>query len=238
MDTADITLVLTSCGRPDLLAQTLDSFLAYNKYPLRDFIVMEDGEAPLDLVFEARYRERGIRWLATGKRVGQMAAIDHAYRFVDTEYIFHCEDDWEFYAPGFIEKSLAVLRAKPEILQVWIRALTDTNNLPVMEPLFLAGDVPYRVIEPGYHSEEWGTWYGFSLNPGLRRRRDYDLIGSFGAHDPAGTKRSYEVEREVSKVYFDHGFLAAILADGDGSGYVRHIGWGRRVGDPDRGTSA
>ncbi|MCQ5167817.1 hypothetical protein NE645_17870, partial [Roseburia hominis] len=35
-----------------------------------------------------------------------------------TAYIFHCEDDWEFYRPGFVEDSRAILENKPEILQV------------------------------------------------------------------------------------------------------------------------
>jgi hypothetical protein len=235
---AGITVVLTSCGRPDLLARTLDSFLQYNTYPIRDFIVMEDGDAPASLSREARYQSRGIRWMATGGRSGQMAAIDRAYGQVVTEYIFHCEDDWEFYAPGFIERSLAILRRNPEVLQVWLRALDDTNNLPIMDDLLVADGVPYRLIRPGYHSEEWGTWHGFSLNPGLRRLRDYQLIGSFGAHNAHGAMKAWEVERELSDVYFKRGFFAAILADADGKGYVRHIGWGRRVGDPPDDTHA
>jgi hypothetical protein len=28
------------------------------------------------------------------KRMGQLFSIDKAYSVVDTEYIFHCEDDW------------------------------------------------------------------------------------------------------------------------------------------------
>jgi len=31
------------------------------------------------------------------KNIGQIKSIDKAYSMVDTEYIFHCEDDWEFY---------------------------------------------------------------------------------------------------------------------------------------------
>ena len=230
--TAGVTMVLTSCGRPDLLERTLDSFFRHNTYPLDCFIVMEDGPEPSSLANAAKYHDRGISWLATGRRVGQIAAIDRAYGLVRTQYIFHCEDDWEFYTPGFIEKSLTILRRSPEVLQVWLRALHDTNNLPIMEHVFVADGVPYRFIRPGYHSEEWGTWHGFSLNPGLRRLRDYHLIGSFCAHNLQGTRRSWEVERELSEVYLKRGFLAAILADDGGNGYVRHIGWGRRVGDP------
>jgi hypothetical protein len=107
-----------------------------------------------------------------------------------------------------------------------------------MDEVFSADGVPYRLIKPGYYSEEWGSWHGFSLNPGLRRRRDYELIGSFCAHNPDGMKKAWEVERELSDVYFKHGFFAAILADADGKGYVHHIGWGRRVGDPVHGPDA
>jgi len=226
---AEITVVITSCGRQELLERTLDSFLKYNTYSVREFIVMEDGDGDKNRLLETKYRQYNFRWLSTGKRLGQIAAIDAAYERVDTEFIFHCEDDWEFSSPGFIEKSLAVLSSNPAILQVWIRSLNDTNSHPLMEYLFFAGDIPYRLLQPRYHTEEWGTWHGFSFNPGLRRRRDYQLIGSFGSFDPDRRKRAYEVEREVSEVYLNHGLLAAILAHNDSKGYVRHIGWGRRV---------
>lgn len=230
--TAGITVVITSCGRQDLLVRTLDSFLKYNTYSIREFVVIEDGEAEANRDLVQRYRQHNFKWLSTGARVGQIAAIDIAYGAVETEYIFHCEDDWEFFAPGFIEKSLAVLQHNAAILQIWIRALSDTNNHPIMDHVLFANRTPYRVIQPGYHSEEWGTWHGFSLNPGLRRRREYKLIGSFGALDPLREKPAYEVEREASAFYLKHGLLAAILADNDGAGYVRHLGWGRRVPGP------
>ena len=187
---AEITVVVTSCGRQDLLERTLDSFLKYNTYPVHEFVVIEDGAGDANRHLAEKYRPYNFKWLATGKRIGQMPAIDEAYRQVETEYIFHCEDDWEFTAPGFIERSLAVLTANPTVLQVWIRALHDTNQHPVMEPTLLAGRVPYRLLQPGFHTDEWGTWHGFSFNPGLRRRRDYESIGSFGSFDPARTKRS------------------------------------------------
>jgi len=228
----DISVVLTSCGRPDLLARTLDTFFAHNTCVLSDFIVMEDREDVSSLSGEERYRNRNIRWLCTGRRLGQMAAIDVAYRAVRTKYIFHCEDDWEFYAPGFIERSLSILERHPHILQVWLRALDDTNRHPVTEQVFHAGDVPYRLLQPGFDSGEWGTWHGFSFNPALRRRADVDLIGSFGNLDPSRQKPSWEIERVASEFYVRRGFLAATLADRDGRGYVRHIGWGRRVGEP------
>jgi hypothetical protein len=228
----EVTVVLTSCGRPDLLARTLDSFLKYNTYPIHQFIVIEDGEAESILASEERYRQYNFKWVCTGKRVGQILAIDAAYDLVGTPYIFHCEDDWEFSAPGFVEKSLAVLEQNANVLQVWIRGLNDTNGHPIMNRHLFADAVPFRLMQPGYRSAEWGTWHGFSFNPGLRRRRDYNLIGSYGSLDPLRQKKSWEIEREVSEFYAKHGFFAAILADQQGSGYIRHIGWGRRVGEP------
>lgn len=38
-----VSVVLTSCGRPDLLIRTLDSFFRFNTYPVSQFIVVEMG---------------------------------------------------------------------------------------------------------------------------------------------------------------------------------------------------
>ena len=226
----DIAVVITSCGRQDLLEITLDSFFRQNTCPVRELVVIEDGSPDLNRELEERYPGRHIKWMATGRYVGQAAAIDMAYQTIETKYIFHCEDDWEFIAPGFMEKSLSILQQNEHVLQVWLRAPSDTNNHRVLDHVLRAGGTPYRILHPVYHSREWGTWHGFSWNPGLRRRKDYSLIGSFGALNPDGVKTSYEVEREASEFYFKRGFFAAILADREG-GYVRHIGWGRRVAD-------
>ncbi|MEO5826132.1 MAG: glycosyltransferase [Gemmatimonadales bacterium] len=231
---ADIAVVITSCGRQDLLARTVDSFFEHNTAVIRELVIIEDGDDARNDALRTRWRDRPIRWMATGARVGQIAAIDLAYRSIEAEYIFHCEDDWEFYAPGFIEKSLAILVENPRILQVWLRSLGDTNNTVVLEPRLLVSNTTYRYLHPLLHTEEWGTWHGFSFNPGLRRRRECDLVGAFATLNPDARLKAWEVERAASAFYFNRGFLVAILADQGGEGYVRHLGWDRRV--PDQGT--
>jgi hypothetical protein len=161
-----------------------------------------------------------------------MASIDTAYREVSTPFIFHCEDDWEFYASGFIEKSFRVMRSDPRILQVWLRGIADTNNHPLEDETLVVDSTEYRLLRTEHDSGEWGTWHGFSLNPGLRRRRDYVLLGSFSGLSPDGRASSSEVERLAAEVYWKHGLRAAILADENGRGYVRHLGWGRHVEEP------
>jgi hypothetical protein len=39
----EVTVVCTSCNRPDLLEKTLDSFHKYNTYQLDSFIVIDDS---------------------------------------------------------------------------------------------------------------------------------------------------------------------------------------------------
>ena len=224
-----VTVVMTSCGRQDLLETTLDSFLENNTYPIHQFVIIEDGEASANRHLQEKYRRMPFTWLATGERVGQIAAIDIAYAEISTEYIFHCEDDWQFTSSGFVEKSMSILKHDDQILQVWLRALNDTNRQPLFDHVFEVEGIPYKVLRHHHDAGEWGIWHGFSWNPGLRRRREYDLIGSFTSLDPDGTRHTWQVESSASEFYQKRGFFAAILADNNGRGYVRHLGGGRRV---------
>ena len=215
-----VTVVVTSCGRQDLLERTLDSFFAFNTAPLAKFIVIEDGPADANAGLIAKYRRHGIVWLATETRVGQIAAIDCAYAQVDSPYIFHLEDDWQFHCGGFIEKSMTILRADPDCFQVWLRALDDTAGHPLSERLYAIGEVPFRKLQTDFE----GMWHGFSFNPGLRRLADYSLLGNYRQFAPC--------EEYLSEIYNKLGFFAAILTDNGGRGYVKHIGGGRTVAEP------
>lgn len=224
-----VALVITSCGRQDLLERTLKSFFATNEYPLNEIIVIEDGDGKLNGHLESVFKSQKIRWLQTGSRVGQIKAIDCAYQACTSDYIFHCEDDWEFFQTGYLSKSLTLLKHHPWLLQVWIRSLRDTNKHPLLKLECTTAGIPFRLLSPNHDAEPWGQWHGFSWNPGLRRRDDYEKLGSFALLDPEGSKETWRVESEASKFYKHSGFLAAILADNSGDGYVRHIGKERRV---------
>jgi peptidoglycan/xylan/chitin deacetylase (PgdA/CDA1 family) len=221
-----VAVVLTSCGRQDLLERTLDSFFAFNTYPLSQIIVVEDGPSSANAGLAAKYAERGITWLATESRVGQIAAIDYAYSYVDCPYIFHLEDDWQFFAGGFIEKSLTVLQSLPSCIQVWIRALDDTMGHPLRSAAMRVENIDVRRAEFGYLEK----WHGFTFNPGLRRTQDYHRLGKYGFHVTFDPTEPYQSEGRLSEVYRDLGFYAVILADNEGKGYIWHIGDGRRIG--------
>jgi len=211
----DITFVLTSCGRFDLLRETLASFLEHNTAPISRYIVTEDSCDPavrdalddFDVDFELLFNDPPI---------GQMATIDRAYALVRTPYIFHCEDDWRFFRSGFIEESMVLLEANPTVSMVLCRRRGqmpggfDTFGF-VSEPETLDG-VVYR------HMPMWSdaAWNGYAFNPGLRRLSDYKAIGTF-------TEWGHEVH--VSRLFKRKGMTMALLEEPacETTGEERHI---------------
>jgi len=222
----DTTVVVTSCNRHDLLARTLQSFFDHNTdRSIARVIVVEDGDAdPTDIC-----RPYGAEAIRSGQRIGQIRAIDLAYAHVQTPYIFHLEDDWEFYRSGFIEKSRAHLEADPFALLVWLRAWNDTNGHPLS---WHAPDGSFGMMAKNFLD----AWHGFTFNPGLRRLSDYRRLGSYFGQTltvrnvaPATPAAAMPHELEASLFYHRLGYHAIIL---DCAGYVRHIGEARHVAHP------
>jgi hypothetical protein len=151
---------------------------------------------------------------------------------VRTSYIFHCEDDWEFQWPGYIEKSRKVLEARPDCLLVHIRAPSDLNGHPVAAEVEFIDKMPVRRLLASHRVDGPGgvfLWQGFSFNPGLRRLQDYKRIGGYSPYKQKSGLRS---EEAIGNQYARLGYYALVLSDNDGRGYVRHLGNGRHVNDP------
>jgi hypothetical protein len=230
-----VTVVITSCERHDLLERTLASFLEFNNFPIEKFIIIEDGDMIARNLAE-RYLQLNAEWLSTGYRVGQIAAVDYAYSRVDTPYIFHLEDDWEFYASGFIDKSMLLLLFEPRCLQVWLRALDDTNRHPAEPRTFSKCGIAWRRMAWDFDN---GKWHGFSFNPGLRRVCDYISTKGYGSLKEFNFNNPWQSEVVIGKFYRDRRMHASILSDRGGTGYVRHIGDDRHTPPPsDPGDTA
>lgn len=237
MEINSVTVVLTSCGRVDLLEKTLDSFFKFNTYPIERFIITEDSAQ--EEVFDACNRlnkkyDNFIEFMFNKNKLGQSKSIDKAYSTVTTKYVFHCEEDWEFYRSGFIEDSIRILESSPKILQAWIRPKNDRVLNKISEKVFELNGMKIRAVLPVSFStgdtNEDGTpmivkdYMGFSWNPGLKRISDYRLLNN----GYTGMVR----EHLVDHWYRDQGFIVVSLSVDDNDGYVKHIGWDRRAGDP------
>ncbi|MHA6197691.1 glycosyltransferase family 2 protein [Pseudomonas wadenswilerensis] len=214
-ESSEITLMVTSCGRFDLLKRTLETFDRFNTAPIREVFITEDsGDDAVRGCIPASWREH-TTFIVNKPKLGQMRSIDAAYSQIKTFWVFHCEDDWAFYRPGFIEDSQALLEADPQALQVWLRSFN--HDLQVHSPYVFLNE---RQVHQGIAFHQLGShkadWQGFSLNPGLRRLVDYQQHAPYAAHSG---------EKSLSRAYAAENRYALILENDA----VLHTGFGEHV---------
>lgn len=208
-----VTAVITSCGRFDFLEKTLESLVKYADTSFDKIIIVDnstnpDTEQHIKAISEKI--ETPLYLLANPVNIGQVSSIDLAYSYVDTEYIFHCEDDWEFFDTGFLELSIKLLEERSNVTNVNLRVRFDGEKgsmHPVSNLMETSTGVKYHEYEINY----LGAWHGFSWNPGLRRKKDYDLIKPY---------KQYGEESGVGRKYKELGFVSACLE----KSYCKHIG--------------
>ena len=212
-----VSVVLTSGslrdpeGRKEILLRTVQSFLKFNTYPIEKFIITEDSPCfvSLDYVMAALTKNPLIQeaiLINDGKNYGQVYRIDQGYSLVESGFIFHCEEDWEFVKLGFIETSLDVLN-DDNIFSVHLHGYHDyisprfgDQGWSVMdaphlsfknyeEAFMILGSTEYNTSQYKYPffvankqkfkkiKKNWNSVFaGFSFNPGLRRLKDYQSV--------------------------------------------------------------
>ncbi|MXW91878.1 MAG: glycosyltransferase family 2 protein [Rhodospirillaceae bacterium] len=213
------TVALTSCGRFDLLERTLGSLLPRLDGPLAEILIAEDsGDARVhDVVRQFGDAYGRIDVILNDPPLGQIKSIDRLYSRVGTEWIFHCEDDWEFFGDGFIEKSFAILEEFDHYSMVHLRDPAELTPHYFFPEAVASSGVRYRAVNPAVAP----VFSGLSFNPGLRRMRDYRIVGPYaGLRFPSN-------EFQVAWSYRQLGYLLACLAEPA----VRHIGNERHVRD-------
>jgi hypothetical protein len=218
----DVTVVITSCGRVNLLRETINSFMTFNTYTISKIILIDDsGNSGVHSEIKKLYPNFTL--IFNENRIGQIKSIDKAYSYVKTPYIFHLEDDWKFYKHSFIEDSLKILQSDKQIITVWLRELNDTNKHPYHKKLHTITNVSYYEIVSNWN----GGWSGFTFNPGLRRLSDYNLVCPYEKYIPGNKQyiKYYTPELELSIHYNKLGYKAVITNDG----YVKHIGWDSHI---------
>jgi hypothetical protein len=214
-DDSDITLVVTSCGRFDLLKSTLATFDRFNTAAIRHVIITEDsGDAQVQDCIPPHWRPF-TRFIINNPKLGQMRSVDAAYAQIETSWVFHCEDDWDFYRPQFIEDSMILLQNDPQALQVWLRSYN--HDLLIHSPYVFLHErqvvqgIPFYQL--GSHKPEW---QGFSFNPGLRRLADYKQHAPYSSHSG---------EKKLSQLFAAQNRYALILENDA----VLHTGFGEHV---------
>jgi len=212
MENNKVTVVFTSCGRFDFLNRTIESFMKFNEYPIEKFIVIDNGMLPdtYDIIKNMFENTDNVQIIVNEENIGQVGSIDKAYGLIDTEYIFHCEDDWEFYDSGFIDLSVDVLNNYPNVGNVIIRLRFDGEK-GSMHPITGVYTTPNGTIFHVYVQNVFNTWHGFSWNPGLRRLSDYNRMKPY---------KLYGNEQGMNRKMKELEYIAVCLE----KQYCRHIG--------------
>lgn len=206
----EYSVVLTSCGRFNLLRRTVESFLEFaDVRPLRFIIVEDSGDEKVrDIMSGIDYP---FEVIVNSRRLGQDASIDVGYSQVSTPYIFHCEDDWLFFRTGFIMESHALLEKFPKVSAVMLRGRDTVRANQLAEYEELEGIMFLRSLIDGEEITD-----GMGYNPGLRRMLDYRRIAPISEIGNEGV---------VDKVFRRMGFYTAYLE----IPAVLHLGWTSRT---------
>jgi hypothetical protein len=219
-----VTVVITTCDRSFLLEKTLDSFIKHNTYPIEEFIIIEDSgkKGVNDFVLSEKYKHQKFNLIYNETNLGQVPSIDVAYSKVKTDYIFHCEEDWEFLKPGFIERSMEILEKDETIFTVWLRPHNHTSGHPINYSQLYDGYYKMSTNYTHYFRGVLHSWCGFTLNPGLRRTSDCMRFHPYNEKVEKDPLLHHVGEYMINKKYADHGYCAAITTETNG--YCTHIG--------------
>ncbi|MEP3045300.1 MAG: glycosyltransferase [Roseibium sp.] len=212
---SDVTVCITSCGRLDLLQETLSSFRKFNT---GGRIILHEDSCDEDVLTKARELFPDIQIIHGDTRRGLMGSIDALYSEVETAYIFHLEDDWAFEGPVNWQAAIQLLSENPQVSNVCVRKFAEIKPKWAERSTELtAADTSFRHMKSDAHAE----FFGWSTNPGLISKELYSEFAPFGRvlHD------------QMSRTIKGAGKTMAFLLPGVAS----HIGDGRYVTDPTMG---
>lgn len=206
--------LITSCGRQDLLAQTVSSLYINQSQPI-DIVIHEDRPG----LEEKEMALAGARIIHTNG-LGQHGSIERFLKAVDgLKYYLHCEDDWKFTNRyDWIRVSKKIMDEDQRVIKVLAR---DGSPHPCDHGFAIRyGDLPHEFIRYGYlqpwDGDDGIKWGGFSWNPGVTR---FDLLKKFLPFP--------KLEQELAQNINNAGYKVVELA----VPIYQHIGDGRSTHD-------
>lgn len=201
----NITLCLTIGKRPKELAETLQHLLA--RLPFQHIIAINDfGDEETSQVFR-KYCPHGTL-IHLGHNLGHHKAIDYMYQQVQTDYIFHCEDDWLFDNTPDLAQAIQILEQYQEVSCIAFRKVEDfLHNGRHELAQAQSGDLADYVRVDHLHEQ----WHGYSFNPHLAKRSLWQTNAPFAR---------FKKERHISRYLRAKGMYMLFLKQG----CCHHIG--------------
>lgn len=217
-----VTITLTSCKRNDLLFRTLNSlfacFLDLTLF-VKEIIIVDDNSSTEDRnEIEKLYPFIGMVKKSKEDK-GHPKSMNMIYDLVSTEYLFHLEDDHEFFRKrNYFTEMIECLESKPNIGQclVNINYAEDCKVGPK-----ITGCSPFKVNNntywlhrhlTGFVAQQEGKrhpvncfyWPHFSFRPSLIKVDSLKKVGKF-------CLTAEHFEMEFAQRWSKAGFVSAFL---------------------------
>ena len=236
---SDVTFFLTSCKRHDLLKICLESFEKHNTYPIERGIIIEDSDMDISWCRDILKSIPNLELINTGGRKGQIRNIDRCYATIDTAYVFHCEDDFEFTKSSFIEPSIKIMEAEPECINVWLTGYEKCwedpgrTHIPANHHQHNLDGITYWNVNNPIDGE---GGLGFTFQPSIHRMADWRKVGGYEnllkTFAPwANLFDGGQTERNIARYFVTDGFHTRMFAgpNDNEDGFVRSTGIGHHV---------
>lgn len=208
-------VLITSCGRPDLLVKTIESFIHKNPYDCK-IIIHEDCQMDdrIDIYPMLPVEVELVHTYGLGQ-ANSITKFLLSDRFRLEKYYIHIEDDWFFEnSYDWISDSISIMETDPDIIKV-LACKTTPHPCEHSKSLVLTDHNGRRTVDYG-EIKPWNnngiTWRGFSYNPGVTR---LDLLRQFAPLP--------QFEQDLAEHIYQAGLKVAELKNK----IYEHIGEGR-----------
>ena len=217
-----VTLSITTCKRLHLFRRTVRSLLRHCSDLLRvsEFICVDDNSSESDRrAMMDEFPFFTFIWKTRAEK-GHARSMNIILERVQTPFLFHLEDDWEFLKTRpYIAETLSVLDSDETLGQCLVNvnyAELPTDQLLGGDPKTLPDGLRYRIHvhipEKEIFKNRFGTgpnsgyWPHYSLRPGMNRVCTLRKVGQY-------TETKPHFEMQFAYRYAKAGFRTAFLDD-------------------------
>lgn len=226
-----VTFTVTTCKRFDLFEKTMNSFLncCLDINRIDRWLCVDDNSTEEDRKKMKELYPFFTFYFKLKEEKGHPRSMNIIRDTVKTEFIFHMEDDWKFFAKrNYITECMSVLGEENTIGQETIgQCLINKNYTETSKDIDVVGGI-YKKTKSGltYYIHEYtpdqestrlfilkhnsgkssSYWPHFSFRPSLLKRSVLDKLG------PYNEKVSH-FEMEYARLYIQNGYISAFLDD-------------------------
>lgn len=218
-----VTFSITTCKRFNLFKNTINSFINCCKdlYLIDEWICVDDNSSEEDRIMMKELYPFFKFYFKKKEEKGHPQSMNIIKKMVKTPYLFHMEDDWNFFVKrDYISECLEVLAQNKNIGQCLINKNYDENGKNIIkggEFKITKSGLRYYIheyVNNKQAEEKWisrhgygshcNYWPHYSLRPSLIKTKIFQAIGEYN-------ENVSHFERDYSHRYVSRGYISAFL---------------------------